>query len=185
MDEIRIHGRGGQGSVTLAHLLGEAAFEQGLWAQAFPAFGVERRGAPVEAFARIDSEQIVDRSQITEPTTVIVQDPTLLNFVDVTSGIENTGEMVINSQREPAELEIEASGAVYTLDATSIGREYLGTPIANTALLGAFAGVTGRLRLESVQEAITEEFPADIGEQNAAAASAAYQETVEMQGIAP
>lgn len=175
MEQIRIHGRGGQGSVTLAHLIAEAAFDQGDWAQAFPAFGVERRGAPVEAFARIDADRITDRSQVTEPTAVVVQDPTLLQFVDVTGGLVGSGHAVVNSARPAGELDLATDADVVTIDAEAIGREHLGRPITNTSLLGAFAGVTGLLEIGSVETAITDTFADELGAQNAKAATAAYR----------
>ncbi|MDR5673062.1 Pyruvate:ferredoxin oxidoreductase or related 2-oxoacid:ferredoxin oxidoreductase, gamma subunit [Halalkaliarchaeum sp. AArc-CO] len=176
MEQIRIHGRGGQGSVTLAHLIAEAAFEQGDWAQAFPAFGVERRGAPVEAFARIDAEKITDRSQVNEPTYVLVQDPTLVDIVDVAEGLIEDGTVVVNSTAEPAELSIPTDERIVTVDATGIAREHLGRPIMNTSLLGAFAGATGVLEIDSIESVTVSTFGGDIGRKNAAAADAAFRE---------
>ncbi len=91
MKELRIHGRGGQGSVTAAELIAVAAFHDGMYAQAFPAFGVERRGAPVQAFVRFSSEKIRLRSQIYEPDYIIVQDPTLIADVNVYQGMREGG----------------------------------------------------------------------------------------------
>ena len=176
MEQIRIHGRGGQGSVTLAHLIAEAAFEQGDWAQAFPAFGVERRGAPVEAFARIDAEKITDRSQVNEPTYVLVQDPTLVDIVDVAEGLIEGGTVVVNSTADPAELSIPTDERIVTVDATGIAREHLGRPIMNTSLLGAFAGATGVLEIDSIESVTVSTFGGDIGRKNAAAADAAFRE---------
>lgn len=177
MKQIRIHGRGGQGSVTLAHLIAEAAFEEGHWAQAFPAFGVERRGAPVEAFARIDDERITDRSQVTTPSTVLVQDPTLIEIVDISSGISEEGDFVVNSAASPKSLDISLhSGAITTVDATAIALEHLGRPIMNTALLGAVAGATGLLSLDSIETVTTSTWDGELGRKNAAAAAAAYEE---------
>lgn len=178
MEQIRIHGRGGQGSVTLAHLIAEAAFEQGEWAQAFPAFGVERRGAPVEAFARIDDTEITDRSQVNEPTSVIVQDPTLLEFVSVTDGLVDDGTVVVNSAQDPETLGLETAAEVITVDATAIAREHLGRPIMNTSLLGAFAGATGILEIDSIEPVTVSTFGGEIGRKNAAAADAAFQEVM-------
>ncbi|AKH96995.1 pyruvate:ferredoxin oxidoreductase, gamma subunit [Halanaeroarchaeum sulfurireducens] len=174
--QIRIHGRGGQGSVTLAHLIAEAAYEEGKWAQAFPSFGVERRGAPVEAFARIDEEKITNRSQVDEPDYVVVQDPSLIEFVDVTRGVDEDGAIVVNSSADPADLDIETATQVVTVDATDIALEHLGKPIMNTALMGAFASVTGVLQQESLESVIMSEFPGEIGEQNVAATADAFAE---------
>jgi len=98
LKEIRIHGRGGQGSVTAAELLAVAAFEDGKYSQAFPAFGVERRGAPIMAFTRISEHPIRLRSQIYEPDYVIVQDATLIETVDVASGAKPKGKILINTE---------------------------------------------------------------------------------------
>jgi pyruvate ferredoxin oxidoreductase gamma subunit len=176
MEQIRIHGRGGQGSVTLAHLIAEAAFEEGQWAQAFPAFGVERRGAPVEAFARIDDEEITDRSQVAAPTSVIVQDPTLVDIVDVAEGVGPDGTILVNSAKPSSALSVETDATVLSVDATDIAMEYLGRPIMNTALLGAFAGATDLLAADSIESVTTATFGGEIGRKNAAAADAALQE---------
>ncbi|MFB6125379.1 MAG: pyruvate ferredoxin oxidoreductase subunit gamma [Halanaeroarchaeum sp.] len=176
MQQIRIHGRGGQGSVTLAHLIAEAAFEEGKWAQAFPAFGVERRGAPVEAFARIDDEKITDRSHVDEPDYVVVQDPSLLDIVDVGEGLSADGVIIVNSDDDPDTFDIDTEATVVTVDATNIALEHLGKPIMNTALMGAFASATGVLQPESMEEVIMSEFPGEIGEQNVAATTDAYRE---------
>lgn len=173
---IRIHGRGGQGSVTLAHLIAEAAYEEGKWAQAFPAFGVERRGAPVESFVRIDETKITDRSQVNEPTYVLVQDASLLEFVDVTEGVDEDGTIVVNSAADPATLPFDVDATVISIDATAIATEYLGRPVMNTALLGAFAGSTGVLEQESIEAVISSTFAGDIGRKNVNAADAAFTE---------
>ncbi|WEL16335.1 MULTISPECIES: pyruvate ferredoxin oxidoreductase subunit gamma [unclassified Halorhabdus] len=176
MEEIRIHGRGGQGSVTLAQLLAQAAHEEGTWAQAFPAFGVERRGAPVEAFARFDEAKITDRSQVDEPDFVIVQDTSLLEYVDVTDGLNEDGLVLVNTDADPEDLDIETDAEVVTVDATEIALQHLGRPIMNTALLGAFAGATGLLDQESMEAVITRKFGGEVGEQNVAATNEAFSE---------
>ena len=175
MQQIRIHGRGGQGSVTLGHLIAEAAFHEGKWSQAFPQFGVERRGAPVEAFARIDEEKITDRSHVYEPGYVIVQDPSLIEFVDVCEGLKSDGILIVNSADDPAKLDFDTDAEVVTVDATEIALEHLNRPIMNTALLGAFASASGAIQLDSIEEVIMEEFPGEIGEMNVAASSEAYE----------
>lgn len=175
MKEIRIHGRGGQGSVTAAELIAVAAFEDGKWSQAFPYFGTERRGAPVTAFARIADRQIRVRSQIYEPDYVIVQDPSLIHAVDVAGGMRENGLLLINSEKKPSELKINTKARVKTFDATRLALEVIGLPIVNTALLGAFAGATGEIRLESVNKAIRGRFPGKVGEKNIAAVKRAYE----------
>jgi pyruvate ferredoxin oxidoreductase gamma subunit len=106
MFEIRLHGRGGQGVVTAAELLSVAAFDEGRYAQATPSFGSERMGAPVVSFCRIDDQAIRLREPILEPDAVIIQDPTLLHSIDVFSGLNPQGYILINSTRSFEELGI-------------------------------------------------------------------------------
>ena len=175
MKEIRIHGRGGQGSVTAAELLAVAAFADGKFSQAFPAFGVERRGAPVQAFTRMNDTPIRLRSQVYEPDYVIVQDPTLLEVVDVASGLKEDGMLIINSDFEAEKFNIDTKAKIMTVNATKIALDIIGRPIVNTVLLGAFAGATGEIKPESIMEAVKERFPGKIGERNAEAIMQAYE----------
>jgi pyruvate ferredoxin oxidoreductase gamma subunit len=175
LKEIRIHGRGGQGSVTAAELIAVAAFEDGKWSQAFPYFGTERRGAPVTAFARISDRQIRTRSQIYQPDYIIVQDPSLIHSVDVASGIKDDGLIIINSEKKPSELSLNTKAQIKTIDATGLALEVIGLPIVNTALLGAFAGATGLIRLDSVNKAIRARFPGKVGEKNVEAVKRAFE----------
>src|SRR3972149_8310332 len=175
MKEIRIHGRGGQGSVTAAELLAVAAFEDGKYSQAFPAFGVERRGAPVMAFVRLDNKPIRLRSQIYEPDYVIVQDATLVDVVDVARGAKSDGIILINTEKTPESFKLVTKATVRTLDATKLAIDYIGKPIVNTTLIGAFAGVSGLIRPESIKNAVMERFPGKVGEKNAQAIQAAYE----------
>jgi len=174
MKEIRIHGRGGQGSVTAAELLAVAAFADGRFSQAFPAFGVERRGAPVQAFTRISDSPIRLSSQVYEPDYVIVQDPTLLEVVDVASGTNEDGIILINSEFTPESFELKTKAKIMTVDATTIALDIIGRPIVNTVLLGAFAGATGEINPESIKNAVKERFPGKVGEKNAEAIQKAY-----------
>ena len=174
MKEIRIHGRGGQGSVTAAELLAVAAFEDGKYSQAFPAFGVERRGAPVMAFVRLNDKPIRLRSQIYEPDYVIVQDATLVDVVDVARGAKPDGIILINSEKSPESFKIETKASIRTLDATKLAMDFIGRPIVNTTLIGAFAGVSGLIRPESIKNAVMERFPGKVGEKNAKAIQEAY-----------
>jgi len=174
MIEIRIHGRGGQGSVTAAELLAVAAFDDGREAQAFPAFGVERRGAPVQAFCRISEKPIRRRSQIYSPDYVIVQDPTLMDTVDVLAGLKADGTVLINTERPAAELKLETKARVVTFPATQIALEELGRPIMNTAIMGAFAGVSGAISFDAIERSIRNRFEGELGEKNVRAARRAY-----------
>jgi len=172
MIEIRFHGRGGQGAVTAAEILAKAAFEDGKYCQAFPFFGVERRGAPVMAFSRIDEKPIRRRYQIYNPDYVIVLDEGLLDVVDVFSGLKEGGKVIINTNQD---IEITNNAEIYSIDATGIALDVLGVPIVNTVMLGAFSGSTGEVSLESIIKIIKKTFPGKIGDKNAKAAELAYE----------
>lgn len=173
MIEVRFHGRGGQGAVTAARLLAQAAFYEGKYSQAFPFFGAERRGAPVLAFARIDDRPIGIRTQIYEPDCVVVLDPSLLRHVNVASGIKSGGKIVVNT-KDAVKF---PNASTYTVDATGVAMEMLGAPITNTAMLGAFARATGAVSLDSVVRAIQEYFPPRLVEKNVGAVKVAYERT--------
>jgi len=173
LKELRIHGRGGQGSVTAAELIAVAAFEGGVYAQAFPAFGVERRGAPVQAFVRFDNNRIRLRSQVYEPDYIIVQDSTLIRDVNVFLGVKPGGIVIVNTGREIA-YPVPEGVRVITIDATSIALEVLGLPITNTALMGAFAAASGEIKLTALENALRHRFSGELAEKNILAARRAY-----------
>ncbi len=181
MFEIRIHGRGGQGVVTAAELLSVAAFDEGLHAQAFPSFGSERSGAPVVAYCRFAGSPIRTREPVAEPDALIVQDPTLLHQVDLFNGLGPDAYILINSSRSLADLGLDEfrqgfrAERLLTVPATDVARRCLGRPLPNAALIGGFAALTGRLRLEAVTAAIGERFPGVLGERNAAAARETFE----------
>jgi 2-oxoacid:acceptor oxidoreductase gamma subunit (pyruvate/2-ketoisovalerate family) len=162
--ELRIHGRGGQGAVVASKLLAAALFREGKSVQSFPAFGVERRGAPVTAFLRFSEDPILLRCEITDPDELIVLDPTLVGAVDVTAGLKLNGRILVNSPRDPRSYEkLGERFRVATVDANTIARSHnLGSrtqPIVNTAILGAFAACSRLVSLDSVCRAIAEEVP--------------------------
>jgi len=181
LKEIRIHGRGGQGSVTAAEVLAHAAFIEGKWVQAFPYFGAERRGAPVKAFARMSDEPILVHSQIYNPDYVIVLDPVIYKVVDVTEGLKRDGMVLINTTKKPEEIGLKGC-RVATVDATGIALELnllvAGLPIVNTSILGAFAKATDEVRLTSVLKVIKETWSGSAGEKNAKAAELAYERLI-------
>lgn len=178
MIEIRFHGRGGQGAVTAAEILAKAAFEDGKYSQAFPFFGVERRGAPVMAFTRINEEPIRRRYQVYNPNYVLVLDDGLLEAAPVFSGIEEGGKVILNTNKDVPSSE---KSKTYTIDATSIALDKLGLPIVNTIILGAFAGATGEVSIDSIMKIIKETFPGKIGEKNAQAAQIAYEQILKLR----
>ena len=162
MIEIRIHGRGGQGSLVLAQFMAIAALEDGKYGQAFPFLGGggERRGKPIIAYCRLSLQPIRVRSRITEPDYVIVQDPTIIGEVDAEMGLKQKGLILINTDKNPTALGLK-TGNVFTISADRLARKILGRPIINTALLGCFAGITGALSLESVLKAVRNKFPGE------------------------
>src|SRR6476619_2547900 len=172
-----------KGVVTAAELLSVAAFKAQRHAQAFPSFGSERTGAPVVSFCRIGDREIRVREPIMEPDALIVQDATLLHQVDVFGGLKPDGYALINSTRPLRELGLATLSETFrperlvTVPATELAREHLGRPLPNAALLGAFAGLTGAVAIESLTAAIRERFPGVVGERNAAAATAAFHLT--------
>jgi pyruvate ferredoxin oxidoreductase gamma subunit len=171
--ELRIHGRGGQGSVTAAELIAVAAFEGGTHAQAFPMFGVERRGAPVQAFVRFDDRTIRLRSQVYEPDYIIVQDSTLIKDVNVFSGVKPGGIVIVNTEKG-IESEVPPGVRVITIDATQIALEVLGIPITNTSLMGAFAAATGEISFSALEDALRHRFSGDLAVKNIEAARRAF-----------
>jgi len=178
--EIRWHGRGGQGAVTSTELMAQAAISEGKYAQAFPSFGPERRGAPVQAFNRIDSQQPVRiRADIIEPDVVVVLDPSLLSIVDVTSGLKENGIVVINTRKTANQIRSEfgIKNKVATVNATRIAREKLGVPIVNTTVLGALIKATGVIKKESAYAPLEKRF-GRLAERNIEAMETAYKETL-------
>jgi pyruvate ferredoxin oxidoreductase gamma subunit len=177
MIEIRFHGRGGQGAVTSAELLAQAAIAEGKFAQAFPSFGPERRGAPVLAFARIDGQRIRLRQAIYEPDVAIVLEEALMNIVDVESGMDETGVVVVNTNKTVAELRerYKLKKNICRVDASKIALEGLGRPITNTTMLGAAIRACRCVDLASMEKPLLERF-GKIGPQNLAVLKRAYDE---------
>ena len=178
MEEIRFHGRGGQGTVVAAVLLAKAFFKAGFFVQTFPLFGVERRGAPVEAYLRLDRSKITLRCNIYSPDHVMVQDVKLMNTMDVTAGLKPGGWILLNAGKQPADMTPFSEYRLAWVDATAIALDHgLGTrthPMINTAMIGAFAKMYESPPLDDVLSAITDEI--DVKTQgNVAAATDGYQ----------
>lgn len=177
--EIRWHGRGGQGAVTSAELLALAAIEEGKFAQAFPSFGPERRGAPVLVFNRVsDATPIRARVSVTNPDIVVILDPGLLDIIDVTAGLKENGVLIINTTKTLADIKSELCGPwrLAVVNATSIAREIIGVPIVNTTMLGALVRATDIIDIESLTEPLKERFGARA-KGNMDACRKAYEET--------
>jgi 2-oxoacid:acceptor oxidoreductase gamma subunit (pyruvate/2-ketoisovalerate family) len=176
VEEVRWHGRGGQGAVLGASILGSAAaLYEGKYAVSFPSFGAERRGAPVQAFTRIADQVIRTRSQIYHPTKIIVLDDTLLDVVNITDGAQEGASILINTRRPASKLSIPDYLNIVTLDASTIARDIIGVTIVNTTMLGALAGATNLISLDSIKKAIANALPEKIAGRNIAAAEAAYE----------
>lgn len=170
MTEVRIHGRGGQGAVTASEILAIASFKAGKYSQAFPKFGPERTGAPVESYCRIDDKPIDLRTQIYEPDYLIVLDDSLLKRS--AEGLKKGGFIVVNSEHK-----VDLKGyKVFTIDATKIALEILNRPIVNTTMLGAFVKATGLISLKCVEYGIKERFPKELAEKNITAVRKAYEQ---------
>lgn len=164
MHQIRIHGRGGQGVVTAAELIAISAFKDGKQAQAFPYFGVERTGAPIESYARINEKFIQTREQVYTPDVLIIQDPTLLDVIDITKGASENTIVIINTSQDKEKLKIKLPKEnIYPIDATKIALDIIGKNLVNTVILGAFARVTGLVTLNGLKQAIKQKF-AEKGE---------------------
>ncbi|SHE31545.1 pyruvate ferredoxin oxidoreductase gamma subunit [Desulfacinum infernum DSM 9756] len=180
--QVRWHGRGGQGAVTAAMILSEAAFEEGYrGVTAAPFFGAERRGAPVIATNRFSWRPIRTYSLVVEPDMVVVLDETLLETVDVTAGLAPDGLVLINSRLSPEHFPISERFAVATTDATRCAKEagliIAGTVLSNTAILGGFARATSLVSLESLDKALANHFQGEALEKNRKGARLAFERT--------
>lgn len=179
MLEIRWHGRGGNGAFTAAKLLGYAAsINEGKYAQAFPSFGPERRGAPVQGFTRISAEPITDHSQVYACDCVIVLDETLCDVVDVAHGLKEQGVLVINSQTSAEQFKVRPGfkevRRLITLDATKIALDVLKAPIVNTVMLGAAVAICDPVSLDAVDRAVDAMMAPNLREKNKKAIHYAY-----------
>jgi len=174
--EIRFHGRGGQGAVTGVRVLATALYYEGKFTQGIPMYGTERRGAPVTSFLRVGEERINERDLVHEPDMVVILDPLLGQTVPVTDGLREGGLVLINHPRGGRDAGLGGPFKVATVDATRIAMETLRRPITNTAIIGAFAKVTGMVTIESLEKAVMKQWPGLVGEINMRAVRKAYEE---------
>ena len=179
LQEIRWHGRGGQGAWTASELLARAAIYEGMFVQSFPEFGPERMGAPLAAYTRISDQPINLHCAIYDPNVVVVLDPTLLKTVKVDEGLVDDGTLVVNSRESPEELRKRLNiekHQVWTVPATEIAIRTLNAPITNTVMLGATTRATKLVGLDSIGQAIKERFKErpDLAEKNIAVIKEAY-----------
>ncbi|MCK4526665.1 2-oxoacid:acceptor oxidoreductase family protein [candidate division WOR-3 bacterium] len=180
MVEIRLHGRGGQGTVVAAKILAAATAKEGKYVQAFPEYGVERRGAPVKAFIRIDDGIIYIKSKIYEPDHLVILEPALIGVIDMTYGLKEGGWIVVNSNKNPEEMKFDGNFKIATVPATKIAlKHHLGSqssPIVNTAILGGVVKILGLCKLETLTETVKELVPIKEDE-NVAATLEAFELT--------
>lgn len=181
--EIRWHGRGGQGAISSAQILAQAAYYAGfLGVTSAPTFGAERRGAPVTASTRLSPEPLRFFSQVVTPDIVIVLDDSLMACADATGGLRPDGWLIINSRKTPGQLGLHDGLRVAVVDATRIAVEndlvVAGSVIVNTAMLGAFARATGLVSMDNIREAISHKFAPALAKRNAEAARMTYEQTM-------
>ena len=178
MTEIRFHGRGGQGAVTAAELLAQAAIADGKYAQAFPNFGPERRGAPVTAFLRVSSKPVYLREKIEFPDIVVVLDPSLIDLVDVADGLKPGGMLVINlaPEQESDLAKYREQFQVAAVDASRIALEAIGIPVTNTAIIGSLIRACALTSVDSMEGPMESRF-GKLAEKNLKALKRAFEET--------
>ncbi|WP_291766353.1 2-oxoacid:acceptor oxidoreductase family protein [Caldivirga sp. UBA161] len=174
--DITFYGRGGQGAVTAAQVLAEAAIHSGLFASAFPEYGAERRGAPVRAYVRIANQYLGIREPIEKPDISVVFDTRLVDLFNITKITKPNGTIVINSSEDYAKQMLsQFNGKVVYVDAYGISMKYLGKAIVNTPMLGALLRVVGMINIEVVKELIKGTFRGRVGQLNAEAIDEAYK----------
>ncbi len=181
--EIRWHARGGQGAVTAAKTLAEMSLTKDMFFQAFPEYGPERMGAPIQCFNRLSENKISTYCGITNPAIVVVVDPTLLEVVDISTGLAADGTLIINTPKNPSEIrsKINLNGRkIYTVDATHISLEALGRFMPNIPMLGALLKATGLLTKEEAVDFLRnnfgKKFPSKVVESNVVAMERAFEE---------
>ena len=186
MQEIKFFGRGGQGAVTAAQILAAAAFREGKFAQTFPLFGAERRGAPVLAFVRIDQEPITIRSKIYAPDVVVIMDLNLLKMVNPFSGLKPNGAVILNGSITPELLApylTDRTVSLYAIHASSLAQEIYGRmpiPAVNMLILGAYCRALKDVKLDSILDVLPEYFPPEKLELNRRAATVGFEKA---QGV--
>jgi len=179
MKEVRLHGRGGQGAVTSAEVVAIAGIDEGRFAQAFPSFGPERRGAPVTAFIRMSDSPIRTREKVYHPDIVMVLDSSLPSLVRVSEGLHKDGIVILNTHMKESEVRktFGLDSKLAMVDANTIAREILGLPITNTTMLGALLKATGIVGQEALEHALDRRF-GRLSEKNKAAMRRAIEETI-------
>jgi len=171
---IRWHGRGGQGAVTAAQVVATCAIMKGLYAQAFPEFGPERRGAPVKAYTRLSTRPIRHREPIVNPDYLVILDPSLLELPATLDGARDDTILVVNSPEPPEVVKTRKFGKVVYIDATDVAMKTIGRPIVNTAILGALLRVLDLVTLDDILKSLEKFFSGKLLEVNRKAVVEAY-----------
>jgi len=183
MKEIIFYGRGGQGAVTAANLVVQAAFLEGKYGLAYPSFGAERRGAVVNGYARVDDKPINIHQQIYEPDIVVVLDKKILQMTNVLTGLKDNGFVILNTDKVIEDF-IVPNGRLFIVDATKICQELglivSGWVVVNTAILGALSKATNIVSIDSIVKAIKKNWKESIAKKNIEATIRAYNETYEV-----
>ncbi len=184
LTDVRFHGRAGQGVVTASRLLGEAAIKANKWVHAFPSFGPERMGAPIEAFTRISDNKFYIKTEVYNPDIIIIIDPTLIPEEKYYKGLKGGGTVVLNTNRIPdkiLELLKNKNANIWRVDGDSISREHIGRTVANTVMLGGLIKATEVVNLQSIIDVMYNKFKGEIGDKNAAAIKVAYDEVKKIE----
>lgn len=181
MKEIRLHGRGGQGVAVASHMLASALVKEKKWASGFPMFGVERRGAPVAAFARFDDRPIREKTQIYTPDCLVIIDSRLLHSPGIFEGIKSEGILVLNTPHPLQENPHRHLKTIGMINATEVGLKEIGLPATNTCMLGAFAKTTGWVELKSLIQSLIEYFNGDLLKKNIRCVERGFEEVVTAQ----
>lgn len=165
--EIIIYGRGGQGAKTTAEIIAQAALSEGKNIQAFPEFGPERSGAPVKTFVRISDYEIKTREPIVDPDCVLVLDETLLDSINVTENLDNKEPLIINSAKTKKELGVKTGfkGNLIPIDASGLSKEIIGEHRPNTVILGKFAFVTEKIKIETITRFFKDKYLEKLGKE--------------------
>ena len=180
MYEIRLHGLGGEGVVTLSEMIGKTATRCDKWAHSLPFFGTDVRGAPVKAFTRVSDSPISVKSYIYEPDIIIITNDTLLEDPSIIEGLKEDGVLLINTAKSKESLEGLNHLSAYTINATERANVIFGRPIINTILFGVLLGATDLFPLEAAIETISESFGGERAKLNIQAVSRGYEE---MRGV--
>jgi len=176
MQEIRIHGRGGQGAVLAGEILVAALAKEGKSGASFPMFGFERRGAPVATFVRLSDSPVRERTQIYAPDCLVILDPVQVKWPQTFAGVKLEATLVLNSAHSLSERPHESIVSAGVVDATQIAFEEIGRAAVNTCMLGAFAATTGWVSLDAILSALEQYFEKKLLKQNMRCAQRGYQQ---------